>query len=140
MRALARYLVVTGILLGLGWAAFAIDVDGRSIATHAQKRAAAWWAAHRARVAESPAKKAGEKKRMKRKARAKAAAKKKRPEREIPPTELQSEPGAKRRVTMLAEAAKRAKTAEKQLARPTRVTPEQKKALDALLTNRQSPD
>lgn len=142
MRALLRYLILTGAIVCLGWASIAIDVDGRSLASHIRERGTAWLA-ELSEAREAKKDKATPKTKSKKTKKAVATKKKpakKRPEREIPPTELQSEEGAKRRVALLAEAAKQAKSAEKPRSHATRVTPEQKKALDALLTNRQSSD
>lgn len=145
VRSLLRYFVFTAAILGLAYASVTVQVDGRSVAAHLRDHGKVWLA--ELMEAAKPDPKPAEKKAKPKKAKAapkKAVARKKkdeRPVREVPPAELQSEPEAEARVNLLANAAKQANTRLRAESKPepTRITPEQKKALDALLTNRQSP-
>ncbi len=151
VRALLRYFVITAAIIGLAWASITVQYEGRSVAAHLRDRGKVWFAElmEAAQPKPEPAKdnatakkKAPAKKRAGKKATAKAAPKKDtRPPREVPPEELQSEPEAEARVNLLADAARRAKARVEGDSKPepTRITPQQKKALDALLTSRQSP-
>lgn len=142
--ALLRYFVIAVAILGLAWASVTVKIGDKTAAAHVRERGRGWLAEL---TAEDPPKKPAPKKATKAPSR-RAVAKKKapakkdsRPVREVPPEELQAEPEAAERVNMLAEAARRAdrRIAEKKKPEPTRITADQKKALDALLSNRQSP-
>lgn len=147
VRALLRYFVITAAIVGLAWASITVQYEGRSVAAHLRDRGKIWLAelmdAAKAEPDKAPKKataKSSPKKTAPKKTSAKAAPKKDaRPPREVPPAELQSEPEAEKRVNLLAAAAKTAKARTDAKVEPTRITPKQKKALDALLTNRQSP-